>query len=147
MAYPKYRLIEPFYADDVRFDTGTILEFDGCPNEMMEPLNDEAIEKMEAYQAFLAQFGKPKDTGDLMREAMEAAGLAARTETEAKMPKFDGEVPPVGTQRVGATKPRGRPKTVRSAHTETAGERVKTAPPPMASLVGASHSGFGSQIT
>jgi hypothetical protein len=43
---PRYRMIEPFYADDILWPVGAELDYDGWPNEYMEPLNEPARAKM-----------------------------------------------------------------------------------------------------
>lgn len=46
---PRYMLIKPLYADDTFFDEESIIDYDGIPNEYMQPLNEPAIEAMKAY--------------------------------------------------------------------------------------------------
>lgn len=58
---PRYRLIKPLYADDTFFDEETILDYDGTPNEFMQPLNDAARAQMRAFIDSLTEIDE--DTG------------------------------------------------------------------------------------
>lgn len=60
---PLYRLIQPFYVDDILIEAETpgrngmeptVIEFEGIPNEAMEPLNGSARENMGKFLATLA---------------------------------------------------------------------------------------------
>src|SRR6185312_13156834 len=58
-ALPRYRLITPFYADDQLWPEEAEIEFDGVPNEGMQPINDAARERMEAWLRSLPPRAKP----------------------------------------------------------------------------------------
>jgi hypothetical protein len=58
---PRYRLIKPLFADDTYFDEEAIIDFDGMPNEFMQPLNEPAMEMMRAFIDSLQE--KDEDTG------------------------------------------------------------------------------------
>jgi hypothetical protein len=48
--FPRYRLTAPFFGPDLQlYDEGFEIEFDGVPNEQMQPLNDAARAKYEAF--------------------------------------------------------------------------------------------------
>jgi hypothetical protein len=58
---PRYRLIKPLFADDTYFDEESIIDYDGVPNEFMQPLNDAARAQMRAFIDSLTEIDD--DTG------------------------------------------------------------------------------------
>lgn len=113
---PLYKLIQPLYADDVYIEAetrgpmgleATVIEFDGEPNEAMEPMNEPARQRMETFFAKLAAgnraAGRTGDRtppiGDLVQQAME--------ERPREMPQRRDDIPPLANTRFenGAGKP------------------------------------------
>lgn len=68
--FPRYKLLQPFYADDVLWAEGEVIEFGGIPNEAMEPLNKPAKVKMREFLASLPGGGTPA-LADAIQAAME----------------------------------------------------------------------------
>ena len=65
---PRYKLLQPFYADDVLWGEDEVIEFSGTPNEAMEPLNKPARRK---HREFLESInGGTPDLADAVNEAM-----------------------------------------------------------------------------
>jgi hypothetical protein len=99
---PRYRMLAPMFLEDETWrDAGTIIEYNGCPNENMEPLNDTAGRRMKAYQAQLddgAQAvaelngrpyrGRLKDLGDQVAEA-----VATRPREPRALPQYRENIP------------------------------------------------------
>ncbi len=114
---PKYRMIEPFYADDVLWPVGAELDYDGWPNSSMEPLNDPARAKMRIILAGLSH--KP------MADHVEAAHRALnKRNREAAEPLTEALV--LALSRLGV----GGPVVAAAAAADTA--PVEAAPePPM----------------
>lgn len=80
---PRYRLIEDFFGPDNTLHHATEngqpaeIEFDGPPNEQMEPLNEPARVKMQAYLEELRAGAIAKAEKDA-EENTSAAGLMAK---------------------------------------------------------------------
>jgi len=70
---PQYKLIKPFYGpNDVFYDPeggDEIIEWTGIPNEAMEPLNEPAKKRMEAWLNSMPG-GKQPQLGDIAQAAM-----------------------------------------------------------------------------
>ena len=110
---PLYRLLQPFYVDDVLIDSetvtrngpeATVIEFHGIPNEAMEPLNNAARAQMEKLfqriaagnrQAGRAALAATPAIGDLAAEAMAARPREMPT-------RVDGVPPMSGTLYEGS---------------------------------------------
>lgn len=135
---PQYRLLEVFYADDVLWPVDAIINFDGVPNDQMEPLNPPARAKMQVYLEGLeegrirAGLAKGFDMSDVVLAAMQN-----RPREELKinvgaveMPHKDPDVPMMGTIVQVGQKQRGRPKKVEMVE-QTAENRIAPKKPPM----------------
>lgn len=99
---PKYRLLAPHFLEDECWrDAGTVIEYNGCPSEHMEPMNDAAtrvmtgfLEELDNGAALKAEMqgrvARPrmKDLGDQVLEAVSERPREAR-----QMPKYDDDVP------------------------------------------------------
>lgn len=123
---PKYRLIQPFYAEDVLFGEGRVIFFDGVPNEAMEPLNDHAIAKTKEFLSHLAGGKTPlledavfKAVNERPRNEMGAFGIVTADD--------DGKPPIMGTVRMDGRKSVETVKTI---------EDVTPAPAPPRQLMG-----------
>src|SRR5690242_12391265 len=106
---PRYRLLAPFYApNDVHYPVEDIIEFDGVPNESMEPLNRPAEDKLEAYLASLG--GYTRDLAEITEEAMNNRPR----ENEVTVPAPKTDVPIMGNElrAIEGRKRRGRPPKV-----------------------------------
>lgn len=69
---PLYRLTAPFFGpDNVLYDEGAEIEFDGCPNAEMQPLNDSAGDKYEKFIRSLPD-GKTPPLEEIVEKAMNA---------------------------------------------------------------------------
>jgi hypothetical protein len=69
---PQYELVQPFYApDSVLYQEGTILGFDGIPNEWMRPLNARAEAAYDAYMRSL-----PDGRSEPLEKVVERAMMA-----------------------------------------------------------------------
>jgi hypothetical protein len=67
---PRYKLLQPFYADDVLWAEDEVIEFGGCPNEAMEPLNAPARKRMREFLDSLPG-GRTMPLADAVAAAME----------------------------------------------------------------------------
>lgn len=102
-----------FFCDDHLWPAGSIIYFEGEPNEEMEPLNDKAKEIMMAYltklDGFAAEVAKQTGKKFLARtKSLEEAMNDLREQTRRiELVQGDGGVPIMGAKR------RGRPKAVK----------------------------------
>jgi hypothetical protein len=117
---PKYRLVKPFYVNDIGMyvEEGREILWDGVPNEEMEPLNKAAEDRLKAYLATLeegrlAAGHTSSKIEDILFEAMRnrprepQQGVAdnPRSSTKVDLPKYNKEVPPTGNlKKNGAQK-------------------------------------------
>lgn len=73
---PQYELLAPFYAEDVLWPEGAVINFFGVPNEQMEALNEPAKARMTSYLEYLekwrtkAGLAKGATLADVVYEAM-----------------------------------------------------------------------------
>jgi len=108
----RYKLLKPFYVSDQYIAEDTEIEWTGCPNEQMEPLNEPAIERMTAYLKTL-EGGRTPRVEDLMYQQM----LKRPKETaEITIPKAVQDVPQMGSMRPpkeGDVKITAEPPTVK----------------------------------
>lgn len=106
---PRYKLLKEFFApDDTLYPEGTRLDFDGIPNEWMEPLNEPARKNMQAYLEHLDDCqravdakhnreyrGRLSDLGDILDRVRQ--DTKAEVEEKARkpivMPADRGPVP------------------------------------------------------
>lgn len=117
-----YRVLDErgFFCDDHLWPVGSLVYFEGEPNEEMEPLNDKAREAMRAYLTKLDECAAEvaKQTGKkfmsrtkTLEEAMNQLREANR---RIEVVQGDGGVPIMGGRR------RGRPKAVKVGAEEVA---------------------------
>ena len=92
---PRYKLLKPFYVNDQYIAEDTEIEWTGVPNEQMEPLNDQAIERMTAYLLTL-EGGRTPRVEDLMYQTMLKR---PREAAEITIPKAVQDVPQMGNMR------------------------------------------------
>lgn len=90
---PRYRLLKPFYGPDDRYydpeEGDEIIDWDGVPNEQMEPINDPAKMRMTAYLERLPA-GKTPALADIVQAA---ASLRPKYgDEEIPLEEFAGEV-------------------------------------------------------
>lgn len=112
---PQYRLVKPFYADDTYFPEGTIIEFDGTPNEQMEPLNASAMERSRAYIEKLNEGARQigRDSRHLADIVFQEVSKRPREPArEVSLPKFVPETPPMGNLHKPGLKPVPKAPTV-----------------------------------
>lgn len=86
---PRYRLIQPFYADDMFIAEGEVIEFAGIPNEAMEPLNESARVKMTEFLKALPG-GRTPPLEQTVAKAM------AERPREVTLPRLNEEKPLMG---------------------------------------------------
>lgn len=65
---PRYRLLQPFYCDDMYFAVDEEIIFEGTPNEGMEPLNRAAEDKLDAWYASLPS--RPRPLADVVADSV-----------------------------------------------------------------------------
>jgi hypothetical protein len=153
-ALPRYKLITAFYADDQLWPEDAEIEFDGVPNDAMQPLNHPARERMEAWLRSLPPRAKPAqgtvnldpDTlrrvllGEHVANAVAArprdeAGPAPVIETEpVKLPHADPSVPLMPHVALPGQKLRQAAATVKG-HVPEAENRVKPAKKIMGTII------------
>ena len=92
---PRYKLLKPFYVNDQYIAEDTEIEWTGVPNEQMEPLNDQAIERMTAYLLTL-EGGRTPRVEDLMYQTMLKR---PREAAEITIPKAVQDIPQMGNMR------------------------------------------------
>jgi len=135
--YPMYRLLKPFYAeDDVLYQEDTELTYDGCPNEWMEPLNELARRRLEAYLPSITKKTLDERVYDAMRDRprveamqqqavpMSAPSQVPEVQATIVMPKKQADVPLMPNMNIEGQKPHrgpGRPKKVLAAQVPHAG--------------------------
>lgn len=68
--FPRYKLLQPFYADDVLWAEDEVIEFGGIPNEAMEPLNAAAKKKFREFLDLLPG-GRTPPLAESIQAAME----------------------------------------------------------------------------
>lgn len=120
-AKPLYKLIQPLYADDIFIEAetrgpmgleATVIEYEGEPNESMEPMNEPARQNMRVFLDKLAagnraigrQGDRTPPIGDIVQQAM--------TERPREMPVRRDDTPPIANTRFenGAGKPFAAPE-------------------------------------
>lgn len=105
---PRYRLTKPLYVNDdgLYIAEDEIIEYDGTPNEFMQPENEAAVKKLtEWYQS---KGGITPDLGEIKQRAYEnrprepipdikvvSGGLAK--------PALMGDMKPDGSKKIGET--------------------------------------------
>ena len=112
---PQYKLLKQFYADDTLFPEEAIIEFNGIPNEQMEPLNDAAREKMAAFLKSLEE--GMHEAGRISRKlediVLQEVANRPRENARVTMPQYRPGKPPMGniTAEGAPIKPSITPKT------------------------------------
>lgn len=113
---PKYRLIAPIYFDDQYIpetmivdgrEVSTIIEYEGVPNEAMEPINEPAQVKWKAYQEMMDQ--SMRDAGRLSRKLedivqQEIAQRPREARHTVELPQVRPDVPAMGNITVAGGK-------------------------------------------
>lgn len=126
---PAYRVLDPagFYGDDDHlYPEGDEIYFDGEPNEMMEPLNAVASERLLSYLTKLDDLAKDKATklgqpfigrprtldGAIMvatKEMRDQVSIMGAKGRETQVERFSpSEVPETGREVKASTERRGR---------------------------------------
>lgn len=104
---PRYRLLKPFYCDDTYIQEGVEIEFIGTPNEFMEPLNEPAREKLNAFLeknggftpriediTYARMLERPKEISLPQAREIPLMGSGQTPEPQAKVVNVPGALPP-----------------------------------------------------
>lgn len=108
METPRYRLVKPFYVDDMYIEEGRVIDFDGTPNDQMEPMNEPARVKMEAYIKSLNDGARAagRDSRHLADIAYQEVHKRPREpERIITMPEYKPDVPPMANLHKVGQKP------------------------------------------
>ena len=131
---PRYELLAPYFAQDHSlYDEGSVLTYDGIPNEMMRPLNEPAKVAYTNYMrsipdgktppleeiVYKAMLGRPKDGQEIaVAQIIEALKAMLQPAEEARkaqavpMPVAEREKPLLGNDpRAVAAQARKHPHT------------------------------------
>lgn len=148
---PQYRLVEAFYADDVLWPAGSILNFDGVPNDQMEPLNEPGRRASEIYMAGLeegrirAGLKKNFDISDVVYAAMQNRPREEENRIHVgavDTPRSaDTTVPMMSNIQQAGTKQRGRPRKVELVEQLPENRVAAKKPPLMGTIISQSREG------
>jgi hypothetical protein len=137
-ALPRYRLIQPFYADDQLLPEDAEIIFDGVPNDGMQPLNAAAHERMEQWLRSLPPRAKPAQgtvnlDPDTLRRVLlgehVANAVAARPREDA------GHAPVIATEPASVKIPQADPTVPLMPHVALPGQKLRQAAPTVTAVI------------
>lgn len=101
---PRYRLIKPFYVDDIFINEEEEIFFDGVPNEAMEPMNEPALKKVAEFRATLPG-GKTPPLETTVAKAMAERPREVTVVGQRQEVPLMGNLNPDGSKLIESSKP------------------------------------------
>lgn len=130
-ALPRYKLIQAFYADDQLWPEDAEIEFDGVPNDAMQPLNAAARERMDAWLRSLPPRAKPQQgtvniDPETLRRVLLGEHVAAAV---AARPREEGAATVMATEPVALKQPAADPTVPLMPNVALPGQKMRHAAP------------------